>query len=87
LGGSSVATASFVRRSINGRIRRRSAASRSASRPTSIGLAQLSLNSAGRGCSPGATIDRSDHRSINEFSSGVPVIANLARAVSRRTAW
>ena len=82
-----MATASLVRRSISGRMRRRSAASRSASPPFSIGLAHSSLNSAGRGCSPGATIDSSDQRSISEFSSGVPVIANFARAVSRRTAW
>ena len=34
-------------------MRRRSAASRSASPPFSIGLAHSSLNSAGRGCSPG----------------------------------
>ena len=40
-GGSSAATASFVRRSMSGRIRRRSAASRSASPPRSIGRPQL----------------------------------------------
>ena len=51
-GGSSVATASLVRRSMSGRMRRRSVASRSASPSRSMGLAHCSLNAPGRRVQP-----------------------------------
>ena len=54
--------------------------------PASIGRAHWSRNTCGLGCSPGATIDSSDHRSMSEFSSGVPVSAKVTRAGSRRIA-
>jgi hypothetical protein len=86
LGGSSLATASLVRRSMTGRIRRRSVSSRSGAAPLSIGRRKCSWKALGRGNSPGATIDSSAHSSMRLFSMGVPVIAILvARAAAGRT--
>ena len=87
LGGSSLATASFVRRSMTGRIRRRSVSSRSGAAPLSMGRRKCSWNALGRGKRPGATIDSSDHSSMRLFSMGVPVIAILVGAGSSRAHW
>ena len=78
LGGRSAATCSLVRRSMSGRIRRRSGRQQPRGRRRrSTGAAVDSVNRCGLGNSPGATIESSDHRSIRLFSSGVPVIASL----------
>ena len=49
LGGSSVSTASFVRRRMSGAMRRRRVASSSGASPLSMGLRKVSLNRFGSG--------------------------------------
>ncbi len=86
LGGSSVATSSFVRRSSTGRTRRRNRASTSGAPSVSMGWRYVSVNASGLGNRPGVAIDSIDHRSMRLFSIGVPVTANFTRARNRRAA-
>ena len=53
----------------------------------SIGWAKCSRNRVGFGNRPGAVIDSIDHSSIRLFSIGVPVMASLNGAGSRRAHW
>ena len=69
---------------MTGRIRRRSVSRRSGAVPLSIGRRKCSANAAGRGNSPGATIDSNAQSSMRLFSMGVPVMASLVRAGSSR---
>lgn len=49
---------------------------RSGAVPCSIGFTYSSVNRRADGNRPGAVSEHSDHRSMSEFSSGVPVIAS-----------
>ncbi|OLT30253.1 hypothetical protein BJF82_15760 [Kytococcus sp. CUA-901] len=86
-GGRSAATDSLVRRSTRGRMRRRSVSSSSGAVPDSMGRRKTVLKRSGELNSPGATMDSSAHRSMSEFSSGVPVTAIFTGARSRRATW
>src|SRR5690625_6913588 len=78
---------------MNGRIRRRSRSRRSPARRRplsessgcSTGLTYSSRKVRGEGNRPGTVRASSDHRSVSEFSSGVPVIARRKRRSEEHT--
>ncbi len=86
-GGSSVATASLVRRSRKGAMRRRSCSLRASSPWRSMGVRNRRRKRRSSPSMSGIRKSSRDHSSPRWFSNGVPVRHSRCREVSARVAW